>query len=318
MNNIHAFRAPLSIAPMIDWSNTHFRFWMRLLAPQALLYTEMQTTGAVIHRPDKALFFDPREAPVAIQLGGSDPQQLAQCAQMAEQRGFVEINLNLGCPSDRVQAGHFGACLMQHPQLVAECIAAMQSVVQIPVTAKVRIGIDQQDSFEFFYAFTRTLVDVGCDKLIVHARKAWLKGLSPKQNRSIPPLQYDYVYQLKTLLPAIPIIINGNIQSFDEVQNHLAHVDGVMLGRLACQDPYQIARIHAGVYPEHTMPSRMDVIDAYWDYMRYQIEEKNVPLTVLTKHLYNFACAMPYAKRWKAFLQTMQQQKKLLQPMPLL
>lgn len=317
MNNTSALISPLSIAPMIDWSNTHFRFWMRLLAPHALVYTEMQTTGAVIHRPDKALFFDPREHPVAIQLGGADPKQLAQCAKMAEQQGFAEINLNLGCPSDKVQAGHFGACLMQHPQLVAECITAMKAVVQIPVTAKVRIGVDQQDSFEFFHTFTRMLVEVGCDKLIVHARKAWLKGLSPKQNRTIPPLNYDYVYQIKTLFPNIPVVINGNIQSFDEVQEHLTQVDGVMLGRIACQNPYQIAHIHAGLFPESSMPSRMEILEAYWEYMCSQIP-KGVPLTVLTKHLYNFACAMPYAKRWKAFLQEMQHKKQLLQLMPLL
>lgn len=313
--NTTSLISPLSIAPMIDWSNTHFRVWMRLLAPCALVYTEMQTTGAVLHRPDKALYHDPREHPVAMQLGGSDPKQLAQCAAMAEQQGFAEINLNLGCPSDKVQAGNFGACLMQHPQLVAECIAAIKAVVKIPVTAKVRIGINQQDSFEFFHNFVQMLISAGSDKLIVHARKAWLQGLNPKQNRTIPPLHYDYVYRIKTLFPQIPIVINGNIQSLAEAQGHMAQVDGVMLGRLACQNPYQIAHIHAGLFPAYTMPTRMEILETYWEYMRYQFQ-LGVPLTILTKHLYNFACAMPYAKRWKSFLQEMQQQKQLLQQVP--
>lgn len=312
-----ALISPLSIAPMIDWSNTHFRVWMRLLAPCALVYTEMQTTGAVLHRPEKALYFDPREHPVALQLGGADLKQLAQCAQMAEQQGFAEVNLNLGCPSDKVQAGNFGACLMQDPERVADCISAIRAAVHIPVSAKVRIGINHQDSFEFFHDFVQMLVTAGCDKLIVHARKAWLQGLNPKQNRTIPPLHYDYVYRIKALFPHIPVVINGNIQSLEEVQTHMGQVDGVMLGRIACQNPYQIAHIHAGLFPSHTILTRTEVLEAYWEYMRYQIQ-RGVPLTILTKHLYNFACAMPYAKRWKSSLQAMQQQKQLLQQIPLL
>ena len=193
--------SPLSIAPMIDWSYTHFRVLMRLLAPQALLYTEMQTPNAIRHQPTRALQFHPKETPVALQLGGSEPKALTAAAKQAEDAGFSEINLNLGCPSSRVLAGNFGASLMRDPKQVASCITAIKQAVSIPVTAKTRIGIDQEDSYAFFESFVNTLVNAGCDKLIVHARKAWLSGLNPKQNRTIPPLHYDYVHRIKKTLP---------------------------------------------------------------------------------------------------------------------
>ncbi|HAT9648893.1 TPA: tRNA dihydrouridine(20/20a) synthase DusA, partial [Legionella pneumophila subsp. pneumophila] len=226
LNVVNSIFSKLSIAPMIDWTNSPFRTLMRLLAPNALLYTEMQTTGAVQNNPDRALYFNSVEHPIAIQLGGADKSALVKCAIIAEQKGFNEINLNLGCPSDKVQAGRFGACLMKEPEHVADCIRAIKQVVGIPVTAKTRIGIDNQDSYEFFRSFSLHLVEAGCDKLIIHARKAWLNGLNPKQNRTIPPVNYDYVYELKKEIPHIFITINGNILTVEEINSHLKHVDG--------------------------------------------------------------------------------------------
>ena len=295
---------------MIDWTHTHFRLFMRLIAPNALLYTEMQTTGAITHRPDRALFFNALEYPIALQLGGSDPKQLAHCARLAEQQGYAEVNLNLGCPSDRVQAGHFGACLMNHPALVTDCIKAMKDVVSIPVTAKTRIGIDDQDSYAFFMDFINQLGEAGCDKFIIHARKAWLHGLNPKQNRTIPPLHYDYVYQMKTLFPEFPVVINGNIGSVSEIQSHMAHVDGVMLGRLACQNPYALAEIHQYFYPNVAMASRAEILDGYMPYL-YQENARGVPLSLLLKPLFNFSNGLPCSKRWKAELTSAQQTKDL-------
>ena len=307
---MNALISPLSIAPMIDWTMTHFRFFMRLIAPSALLYTEMQTTGAITHRPDKALFFNPLEQPIALQLGGSDPHALALSAKLAEQAGFAEINLNLGCPSDRVQAGHFGACLMQESALVADCIKAMKDVVSIPVTAKTRIGIDTQDSYVFFLEFVEQLIQSGCYKIIVHARKAWLHGLNPKQNRTIPPIQYDYVYRMKACFPDVPVIINGNILTVDEVKQHLALVDGVMIGRLACNNPYVLAAMHQYFYPNLAIFSQEAVLERYHQYLLSQVTQR-VPLSLLLKPLFNFACGLPFSKRWKALLTQVQQTKDL-------
>jgi tRNA-dihydrouridine synthase A len=295
---------------MIDWTYTHFRVFMRLIAPSALLYTEMQTVGAIEHRTEKSLFFNPIEQPIALQMGGSDPKKLAQCAKLAEQQGYVEINLNLGCPSDRVQAGHFGACLMQSPEVVSDCIKAMKDAVSIPVTAKTRIGIDEQDSYSFFLDFIERIMAAGSDKLIVHARKAWLHGLNPKQNRTIPPLHYDYVYRIKTLFSDYPVVINGNINELSEVQQHMMQVDGVMLGRLACQNPYAIAAIHQFFYPEIAMPSRSAIVSNYHEYLVKQVEQGE-PLSLLLKPLFNFTTGLPYSKRWKALLMQVQQTKDL-------
>src|SRR5690348_5857974 len=229
------------IAPMMDWTDRHCRFFHRLLTRRALLYSEMITTGAVLrgHR-SRLLAFDPFEHPVAVQLGGSDPGALAQSARICADLGYDEINLNVGCPSDRVQDGRFGACLMAEPALVAAGVAAMKAAVRVPVTVKCRIGIDDQDPEESLDAFTRTVVAAGADALIVHARKAWLDGLSPRENRDIPPLDYDRVYRLKAALPDVPIIINGGIGSIAEAKRHLDYVDGVMLGRAAYQDPWRL------------------------------------------------------------------------------
>lgn len=298
--------SPLAIAPMIDWTYVHFRVLMRMLAPHALLYTEMQTTGAIAHNPARALEYTPIEQPLALQIGGSDKAALVQSAKQAEAAGFSEVNINLGCPSDRVQAGRFGACLMAEPQHVAECIDAMKQAVSIPVTAKTRIGIDEQDSYEYFLQFAHALLEAGCDKLIVHARKAWLKGLSPKQNRTIPPLHYDYVYRFKTTFSHVPVVINGNIQSLEEVNTHLQHVDGVMLGRLACQNPYRIAEIHHALYPDTALPSRAAIFERYIAYV-LSVKQSGSGLALLIKPILNLTHGLPGSRAWREKLVQIQQ-----------
>ena len=298
----------LSIAPMIDWTYSHFRVWMRMLAPQALLYTEMQTIGAIKNNTEKALFFHPIEHPIALQLGGVDEKELARCAIMAEQEGYDEVNLNLGCPSDKVQAGRFGACLMREPKQVAMCLQAMKQVVQIPVTAKIRLGIDHQDSYAFFHDFACQLVEAGADKLVVHARKAWLNGLNPKQNRTIPPINYDYVYQLKKELPQVPIVINGNITHDEAIKTHLTYVDGVMIGRLACDNPYQIARIHNQLHPRIPLLSRSELLQRYVQYLHTQIQ--NSPCSILIKPIFNLAHGLPSASQWKKKLMLIMQSRQ--------
>lgn len=305
-----ALISPLSIAPMIDWTHTHFRLGMRLIAPRALLYTDMQTIGAIINNPTRALSFQTLEHPLALQLGGADKKGLVYCAKLAEEKGFAEINLNLGCPSDRVQAGRFGACLMKEPELVVECIDALKQAVSIPVTAKIRIGIDHQDSYEFFSSFAHKLVGAGCSKLIVHARKAWLHGLSPKQNRTVPPVHYDFVYKIKEELPRIPIVINGNIQTWQEIEQHRHYVDGVMLGRLACNNPYALASIHQKFYPEIPIPTRYEILQTYIDHVRLQFES-GIALSLLLKPIFNLAHGLPGAKSWKERLVQIQQLKQI-------
>ncbi len=302
--------AKLSIAPMIDWSYSHFRVFMRMLAPSSLVYTEMQTTGAILHNPQRALFLNPIEQPVAIQLGGSDPKELGRCAAMAEQQGFKEINLNLGCPSDRVQSGRFGACLMADADRVSACIQAMKQSVTIPVTAKIRIGIDEHDSYAFFHDFASRLVDAGVDKIIVHARKAWLNGLSPKQNRSIPPLHYDYVYRLKNDFQAIPIIINGHIETIDDVKTHLGFVDGVMIGRAAYQNPYQLVRINAWLDGKQHLPARAVLMKDYYDYLVHSFNNGE-KLSLLLKPVFNIAHGVSGARYWKQGLTNIQSSQKI-------
>ncbi|AHE67419.1 tRNA dihydrouridine(20/20a) synthase DusA [Legionella oakridgensis] len=295
----------LAIAPMIDWTYTHFRVFMRMLAPKALLYTDMQTPGAVFNNSSRALGFHPMENPLALQLGGADKKALVLSAKKAEQQGFNEINLNLGCPSDRVQAGRFGACLMAEPEHVADCITAIKQAVSIPVTAKTRIGIDHQDSYDFFSAFAHRLIASGCDKLLVHARKAWLRGLNPKQNRTIPPLHYEYVYNIKQELPSVPIVINGNINSLEAIRLHLQQVDGVMLGRLACQNPYAIAIIHHGLYPQIPLLKRSVVLQQYLDYLKTAYAH-GVAMSILLKPILGLAHGLPGAKLWKELLSNAQ------------
>ena len=293
---------------MIDWTYTHFRMFMRILAPKALLYTEMQTAGAILHNSARFSQFNAQEAPLALQLGGSNLDELVRCAKLAEQLGYAEINLNLGCPSDRVLAGQFGACLMLKPQLVANIIHGLKDAVSIPVTAKTRIGIDHQDSYEFFTDFVLQLADAGCDKIIVHARKAWLKGLSPKQNRTIPELQYDYVYKIKQQLHNMPIIINGNIQTVEDVQQHLQLVDGVMVGRLACNNPYQIAILHHELYPEIPLIERNSALQQYLIYLK---SIKHAPISLLLKPIFNMAHNLPGARVWKQSLMMLQKSRSI-------
>ncbi|CEG56827.1 tRNA-dihydrouridine synthase A [Legionella fallonii LLAP-10] len=296
---------------MIDWTYVHFRVFMRYLAPNALLYTEMQTTGAIANNPGRALFFHHVEHPLAIQLGGSDPNALAECAQVAEQAGYDEVNLNLGCPSDKVQAGRFGACLMNEPEQVVQCIKAIKKAVSIPVTAKTRIGIDHQDSFEFFSAFAHRLVDAGSDKLIIHARKAWLNGLNPKQNRTIPPVNYEFVYKLKQQMPHIPMVINGNILNNEEIHYHLNYVDGVMVGRLACDNPYKIAEINKALYPDSTTLTRSQLWLRYKEYLLDEYLNKGVSLSLLVKPMFNLVHGLPGASQWKKKLMLIVQTKNI-------
>lgn len=282
---------------------------MRLLAPHALLYTDMQTTGAIEHNPQRALEFDPIEQPLALQLGGANLNALVHAAKLAQNAGFAEVNLNLGCPSNKVQAGRFGACMMTEAKLVADCIAAMKQAVSIPVTAKTRIGIDYQDSYAFFADFAHCLIEAGCDKLIVHARKAWLHGLSPKQNRTIPPINYDFVYQIKQAYPSIPVVINGDIHRLDEIRAHLLHVDGVMLGRLACQNPYLLANIHHALYPKTPCVTRQEALQQYVHHIE-RARQRGVPMSILLKPIFNMAHGCSNARAWKETLMHVQQSKE--------
>src|SRR5579862_1638457 len=240
-------KSPLiSVAPMMDYTDRHDRYFLRLIAPDVLLYTEMITAQALIHGDrNKLLAFDRAEHPVALQLGGSDPAMLAQCAQMGADVGYDEINLNVGCPSPRVSSGRFGACLMREPELVADCVAAMQAKVKIPVTVKCRIGVDEQDSYEALLQFVKQIAATGCHTFIIHARKALLSGLSPKQNREIPPLRYELVKQLKQDCPMLTIILNGGIKTIADIEAHLPAVDGMMIGRAAYSNPYMLAEIQS-------------------------------------------------------------------------
>ena len=258
---------------MMAHTDRHFRYLLRLLSAHAMLYTEMLTTGALLHgNTEKYARFDETEHPVGIQLGGSDPAALASCAGIAADFGYDEINLNVGCPSERVRAGRFGACLMAEPELVAECVRAMAEATDLPVTVKSRTGIDQQDDYEHLWKFVSTVSQAGCRTFIIHARKAWLQGLSPRQNRSVPPLQYDMVYRLKQDFPELEIIINGGITSLAETPGHLRHVDGVMLGRVVCNNPYLLAGVDKYLFGVNNIAaSRMETLQNYMRYMEREI-----------------------------------------------
>ncbi len=288
-----------SVAPMMEWTDRHDRFFLRLISKNALLYTEMVTAPAVIHgHRDYLLGFDDSEHPVAVQLGGSDPKELAEAARIAEAYGYDEINLNVGCPSDRVQSGRFGACLMKEPDLVADCVAAM-AAVSVPVTVKCRIGVDEQDPREALPALIDKVSAAGCRTIIIHARKAWLEGLSPKENRTIPPLDYELVYEMKRTYPDLEICINGGITSLDETETHLAHVDGVMMGRMAYERPYVLAEVDRRLYGS-TRPvrTRHEVIEAFLPYMENQLE-RGVTLHAMTRHILGLFQGMPGARAWR-------------------
>lgn len=288
---------------MMDWTDRHCRVFHRLLSRRARLYSEMLTTGAVIHGDRQRLLgFDASEHPLALQLGGSDPRDLANAAKIGEDFGYDEINLNVGCPSDRVKDGRFGACLMAEPQLVAEGVAAMKRAVDVPVTVKCRIGIDDQDPEVALDTLARAVVAAGADVLIVHARKAWLNGLSPKENRDVPPLDYDRVYRLKASLPDVPIVINGGIAGIAESKPHLAHVDGVMLGRAAYQEPWRLLAVDPELFGEPAPhPSMTAALQAMMPYIEAQLAQ-GTRLHSITRHFVGAYHGVPGARAFRRHL----------------
>ncbi len=294
-----------SVAPMMEWTDRHCRFFHRLLTRRARLYTEMVTTGAVIHGPrERLLGFSEEEHPVAVQLGGSDPRELAQAARICEEFGYDEINLNVGCPSDRVQEGRFGACLMREPALVGDCVAAMKAAVRAPVTVKCRIGVDDQDPEEALNRLAEAVVGAGVDALIVHARKAWLQGLSPKENREVPPLDYDRVYRLKQAHPALPIAINGGVRSIAEAKAHLAHVDGVMVGRAAYQAPEMLLGVDPELFGEPApVADGLDALERFEPYVAARLAE-GVRLAAMTRHILGLFAGRPGARAFRRHLAT--------------
>jgi tRNA-dihydrouridine synthase A len=302
-NNINMLAHRFSIAPMMDWTDRHCRVFHRLMTRRARLYTEMLTTGAIIHGDRQRLLgFDASEHPVALQLGGSDPRDLATAATIGEDFGYDEINLNVGCPSDRVKDGRFGACLMAEPLLVAEGVAAMKRAVRVPVTVKCRIGIDDQDPEIALDTLARNVVAAGADALVVHARKAWLNGLSPKENRDIPPLDYDRVYRLKAAMPDVPVVINGGIASLDEARGHLDRVDGVMLGRAAYHDPWRLLAVDSELFGEAAPHAAMkDVFEAMMPYIERELAH-GTRLHSITRHFVGAFHGVPGARAFRRHL----------------
>ncbi len=299
----------LCVAPMMDYTDRHCRYLLRLLSPRALLYTEMVTAQALAHGDvERLLGFSEAEHPVALQLGGSDPVLLARAAKLGEQRGYDEINLNVGCPSDRVQSGRFGACLMAEPWLVVDCMRAMREVVGIPVTVKCRIGIDELDDYGFFEHFVLTVQEAGVDVFIVHARKAHLQGLSPKENREVPPLRYEVPARLKAEHPELTVILNGGLKTAQQVRDWLPRFDGVMLGRQAYQEPYLLAELDAELLgPGFTPPAREDVVARYADYVDAMLREGH-RLPLLLRHVHGLYAGRPNARSWRRYLTEQGQQ----------
>ncbi|SEP80342.1 tRNA-dihydrouridine synthase A [Ectothiorhodospira magna] len=288
---------------MMDWTDRHCRYFLRLISRHAFLYTEMVTTAALLHGDrDYLLNFDPAEHPIALQLGGSDPQALAQCARFGSEAGYDEINLNVGCPSGRVSAGRFGACLMAEPQLVAECVATMQAAVDIPVTVKHRIGIDDLDSEAYLHQFVATVAGAGCTRFIVHARKAWLQGLSPKENREIPPLCYERVYRLKQAFPHLEIILNGGLTSLDACREQFTQVDGVMVGREAYYHPWLLSEVDPILYGKRpAVQSPHEVIAQFLPYVEANLSA-GTPLQAMTRHILGLFQGRPGARAWRRYL----------------
>lgn len=292
---------PVSVAPMMEWTDRHCRYFHRLLAPHARLYTEMVTSAAVVHGDRaKLLGFDAAERPLALQLGGSEPRELARAARIAADFGYDEINLNVGCPSDRVQSGRFGACLMREPALVADCVAAMRAAVAVPVTVKCRLGVDDQDEDEALQALVDAVRATGCGTFIVHARKAWLAGLSPKENRDIPPLNYPRVYRLKRDHPDLVVVVNGGVASVEAVRGHLCHVDGVMLGRAAYHQPYLLAEIEHALHGV-PLPPREEVLRRLRPYVEARLAE-GVALKHIARHLLGLYHEQPGGRRFRRVL----------------
>jgi len=300
------FNRKLSIAPMLDCTDRHERYFLRLLSKHILLYSEMVVASGLLHcdNPEMFLGHEPLEQPAVLQLGGSNPTDLARASKLVEAAGFKEVNLNCGCPSDRVQNGNFGACLMKEKHTVADCFKAMQDAVSIPVSIKCRIGVDELDSWEFFTDFVQTIKDAGCRIFIVHARKAWLKGLSPKENREVPPLHYDFVHRLKAEMPDLNISINGGIKTLDQVEEQLQDLDGVMVGREAYENPWFLRDADERIFGDKTpspYASRKAVLEAYLPYVEKQTAE-GCPATILVKHLYGLFTGFPGARKYRQLL----------------
>ncbi|MEQ1882324.1 MAG: tRNA dihydrouridine(20/20a) synthase DusA [Burkholderiales bacterium] len=291
----------LCTAPMMDWSDRHCRYFFRQLSPRARVYTEMVTTGALLHgNVPSHLDFDAAEHPVALQLGGSEPVELALCAKLGADYGYDEVNLNCGCPSERVQHGAFGACLMAEPELVADCVRAMREAVSIPVTVKHRLGIDSIEEFEFVYRFVATVSQAGCHHFLVHARNAILKGLSPKDNRSVPPLKYDFVRRLRREFPDLIFVVNGGISDVDSIDEHLEYCDGVMLGRAAYQNPWLLAKIESHLFGTAAL-NRLQVVNAMCDYARRQCAQ-GVALRSIVRHMLGLYRGQPNASHFRRML----------------
>ncbi|WP_025823220.1 tRNA dihydrouridine(20/20a) synthase DusA [Shewanella marina] len=302
MSGSSVINRTFSVAPMLDWTDRHYRYFARLMSSQALLYTEMVTTGAILQGKGDYLAFNEAEHAVALQLGGSDPVALAKCAKLAAERGYDEVNLNVGCPSDRVQNGRFGACLMAEPELVAQCVDAMKQVVDIPITVKTRIGIDDHDSYQFLTDFIDTVSAKGCDTFTIHARKAWLQGLSPKENREIPPLDYERAYQLKRDYPHLHLSLNGGITSLEQAKTHLQHLDGVMVGREAYNNPYIMAEVDqqlCGI--DKPLLSRDDVIELMLPYIEAHLNAGG-RLNHISRHMIGLYQGVVGSRAWRRYI----------------
>lgn len=301
MHNYQSHR--FCIAPMLDWTDRHCRYLLRLLTTHSLLYTEMVTTGALLHGdPEYFLGHDAAEHPLALQLGGSDPSALSECARIGMDFGYDEINLNVGCPSNRVQSGRFGACLMAEPELVADCIAAMNHAVSIPVTVKTRIGIDDRDSYEELALFIQSVQEAGCDTVIIHARKAYLQGLSPKENRTVPPLNYGFAWRIKEEFPRLTIITNGGIGNLEQASIQLEKVDGVMLGRAAYHNPWLLTQVDGRIFNDpHPVPSRMEIVHSMIPYIERELQ-RGSRLKHITRHMLGLFQGVPGARNWRRHL----------------
>ena len=293
----------ICVAPMMRRTDRHERYFLRLVSPRAYLYSEMVSVSAILKGDrERHLRFDEREHPVALQVGGSDPTELAECARIGQDFGYDEVNLNVGCPAERVQSARFGACLMAEPDRVAECVAAMQRVARVPVTVKTRIGIDDRDRYEDLVHFVQTVAAAGCRVFIVHARKAWLKGLSPKANRELPPLRYEVVHRLKRAFPRLEVIINGGIRTVDQARRHLRSVDGVMIGRRAYEHPFLLAELDRAVLGGSGRGiTRRSVLEAYLPYVEQQLRS-GVRLAALTRHILGLFHGLPGARAWRRYL----------------
>ncbi len=294
---------PISVAPMMDWTDRHCRYFLRLFSPRVRLYTEMIVAQAILRGDrQRLLAFDPAEHPVALQLGGCDPTLLAEAAAAGAAAGYDEINLNVGCPSDRVQSATFGACLMARPRLVADCVRAMQDAVAVPVTVKCRIGIDDRDDWEFLREFVAAIADAGCRTVIVHARKALLKGLSPKQNREIPPLDYPRVWRVKREFPGLAVIVNGGLRTVGQAQEQLANADGVMLGREAYHNPWLLPALHRAIHGDGFEPPPLESITAAMRAYAEREAASGTPLRAVTRHLFGLFAGRSGARAWRRAL----------------